>query len=164
VPFSGAGLELLRVSREPDSKMACEQIQPLTPETRQLIGDRLADSGLSRAELARQAGVHKSMLTRMLNSKQPQRSISSRGLRDITRVLGILPELVIDQFELELEINEEFIEAVRGALTEELLRLKQNIGRVKASRITAVVGVEIHGNALEKQVFERVFALPTGRA
>ena len=140
--------------------MAKDPRQKLDPDVLQLIRVRLGEMQISQAELARRAGVSPSAVSRVLDERARQQGVSIRALTGIARALGIAPDLVVQQYEFELEITDEFIAAAGAALGEELLRLRQHIGRIRAHRITALVGVEIHGLAPEKQVFERVFALP----
>jgi transcriptional regulator with XRE-family HTH domain len=144
--------------------MAREPTQPLDPDAQELIRTRFEEIGISRAELARRAGVNRSVVTRVLDPRRRQQSVSIRALNGISRSLGLASDVVVQQYEFELEITDEFIAAAGAALNQELLRLRQHIGRIRAHRITALVGVEIHGLAPEKQVFERVFALPTNAA
>jgi transcriptional regulator with XRE-family HTH domain len=143
--------------------MAREPIQPLREETRQLIRERLEHLRISRAELARQANIHRSLLTRIFDPVDPQRHISVHALQKIATVLGIASDQVVEQYEFELEITADFIDAAREALTDELLRLKESIGRLNGTQLTGVVGVELHGLAPQKQIFKRIFVIPTAR-
>lgn len=139
--------------------MSREPTQPLDRKTQEVIRSRLDDMGISRAELARRSGVDRALITRILDPAHKQKAVSTRALGSIARALGLPNEIVVQQYEFELDITEDFIEAARSALTEELLRLRENIGRMRATRVSAVVGLEIHGLSPEKQVFERVFSI-----
>lgn len=143
--------------------MARDPIQPLREDTRQLIRERLEHLRISRAELARQANIHRSLLTRIFDPVDPQQHITVHALQKIAKVLGIELDQVVEQYEFELEITAEFIEAAREALTDELLRLKESVGRLSGAQLTGVVGVELHGIAPQKQIFKRIFVIPTAK-
>jgi len=153
------------ISEAPKSntEMAREPTQPFSAEMQQVVQQHLDAAGISRAELARLARINKSVVTRILDPGRRQPNVSVRAVREIARTLNIPLEHLTTQFELELEITEEFIEAARNALTDELLWLKQSIGPIRATRVAAVVGIEFHGVAPEKQAFTRVFWLPPPR-
>jgi hypothetical protein len=100
----------------------------------------------------------------MLDPQHRQKNVSVRALREVARELGLQKELVLEQYELEVEITDELIEAARVAVKDELIRLKGNIGRVRGSRISAIVGVVVYGSSPEKQVFEREFAVADAKS
>jgi transcriptional regulator with XRE-family HTH domain len=145
--------------------VAKEAIQPLDNATHKLLREQFAlRPDLSQAELARRAHVDAGVVSRMLDPQHRQKNVSIRALREVARELGLQKDLVLEQFELEIEITDELIEAARMAVKDELIRLKENIGRVKGSRISAIVGLVVHGSSPEKQVFERMFVVADAKS
>lgn len=133
----------------------------IDPEALELLTSRTREEGLTKAELARRAGVDRSTVTRILNGTQSGAMDST--LRGLASVLRIEPErLGIEERQL-LEIDEQFISVAERTLREELERLGQEVSGLRATRVTASIGLQFHGPAHERRTIERVFPVERGR-
>ena len=134
---------------------------PLDEKARNLIRDRFeAREDLpTQTELAARVGVDRSVINRILRGSQPG---ASRGtLEGLAEVLEIPIEELRIQYELDLEIDDNFVAAAEKALRAELERLRSDVGKVRAMRVTGSIGVQFHGLRPERRTIERIFSVPT---
>ena len=141
--------------------MASEPVEPIDKEARRLLRAALeARTDLNKSGLARLVGVHRSTITRIFSG---QGGATQTVLTKLSDVLQIPRERLRVQFELDFEIDDRFVELAKRAVGEELLRLREQVGRVRAHRITGSVGLRFHGVVPEEHVVERIFAVHAPR-
>src|SRR5439155_9724174 len=117
--------------------------------------------GLNQSELARRVGVHRSTISKILRGPG---GATTSTLVGIAQTLEIPTQRLRVQYELDFEIDDRFVDLAQKALTAELSRLRADVGRIRARRVTGTVGLRLHGAALEERVFERIFALQVPRS
>lgn len=140
--------------------MAREPLQELDEKKLAAIRRAFKSSGLTAAEVARRAEVNRSTVGRILDvDRRPMKTASVRFLVGLARALSIPAERLVDQTEMDLEIDEEFVKMAQQALRQELDLLRATVGRVHAASLTGVVGVHVHGSLPEKRIYEREFRL-----
>lgn len=120
-----------------------------------LIVTKMKRKKMNQSQLAELVDVHRGTISRFLAGKQ---GASATTLSRIAQALNIPPERLLIQYELEFEIDDRFEALAQKALSGELARLRSELGRVRAVRVTGSVGVRLHGVAPEERVVERVFA------
>jgi transcriptional regulator with XRE-family HTH domain len=140
--------------------VAREPFEPIDDVARRLIRAALRRKGLNQSELAGRIGVDRSTISKIVRGPGGA-TIST--LDAIARELEIPPERLHVQYELDFEIDEKFTALAQEALASELSRLRADVGRIRARRVTGTIGVRFHGFASEQRVFERVFPLRVPR-
>ena len=141
--------------------MAHDPIEPVGEAVRRLIRTGLDQKRISQAALAARVGVHRSTINKILGG---QKGATVNNLIAIADELGIPREKLRVQYELDFAIDDKFAALAQRTLQEELVRLRAEVGTVRALRVTGTVGVRFHGISPEERVFERVFAVPVTRA
>ena len=131
----------------------CVQI---TDGMRQKIKAEQERAGISAAALAKAVGyksrtdiwkIHSGGKTYMERAK----------MRAIANTLEIDPAELDVQYELRLQIDDEFISSAQEALRAELEHLRDQVGSVPAADVTGSVGVHFHGPPPERRSIEREF-------
>lgn len=141
--------------------MANELVEPIDKAARRLILAALDQKGIKPGRLAALVGVNRSTIGRILHG---QAGATVTNLIKIADALGIPREKLRVQYEIDFAIDERFEALAQRTLKEELIRLRAEVGTVRALRVTGTVGVRFHGISPEERIFERVFALPAPRA